>query len=341
MLLSEIKSNSFLLDRLNHSGKQIYHKQGYHGQNVVICVIDTGCNPHNEINGKVINMSSSIADTKGHGTSMASLVVGNEVGMAPDAKLLIYKREDEYLYSVVNGLKFARNWRGANGEKVNIVSLSVSSAQNYGGIYDEIKACESAGILVVCSSGNTGQRDITYPASFPEPLTVGSCTNKLEIATFESSGDQIDICWYGTQIPSANYLKADDYTLIDATSPSTAIVAGLCALYYSKYFAMFKAYPTPQEAKNFMMMQSVDLGAVGKDVYFGWGFATLTGRIHKKIELQINSNQMKVNGYSQIIPQCPIISQTGSTLIPLRAPMEAVGFSVEWINDGQRIILTN
>lgn len=339
MNLAQVKANPFLLDRLNHSGRQDYYKQGYRGKNVVVCLIDTGVANHDEFVGRDINITG---DTKGHGSAMAGLIIGNNIGIAPESKVLAYKREDEYLYSVVNGMKFARNWRGSNGEKVNIISLSVSSSSSYGEIYEEVRACTEAGILIVCSSGNSGMRDITFPASYDETLCVGACTNKQEVATWESSGEMVDICTYGEKVITANHLNTSDYNMSDGTSPSTAIVAGLCALYYSKYYAMYKTYPTPLEAKRFMMMQSVDLGIIGKDIYFGWGFATLDGRVHKRIELQINSDVMKINGITQSpLLQVPFITPTGSTVVPLRACMEAGGYKVEWINEGQRIILTN
>jgi hypothetical protein len=108
---------------------------------------------------------------------------------------------------------------------------------------------------------------------------------------------------------------------------------------------MYKTYPTPEEARRFMMMQSVDLGVAGKDINFGWGFATLTGRINKKIELQMGldsepitsmnvrngSKTMKINGYSTELEQNPSVStDTGRTLVPLRAVTEALGCTVEW-----------
>jgi len=337
MNITDVKNNPFLLDRLNHSGKQMYHNQGYKGKHVVICLIDSGVNAHSEFTGVDVAITG---DTMGHGTAMCSNICGINVGMAPESKVIVYRREDEYLYSVVNGLKYARNWRGTNGEKVNIVSLSISSSSSYGDIYTEIKACTDAGILVVCSSGNSGTNDITFPASYDETMCVASCTNKQEIATWETSGSMVDICWYGEKVITANWKDVNGYDMSDGTSSSTACVAGLCALYYCKYFAMFNSYPTPQEAKRFMMQMSVDLGVKGKDNYFGWGFATLDGQIHKRIELKIDSNQMIVNGYPQTIPQAPFITTAGSTVVPVRSPYEAFGATVLWNQADQSIIIT-
>lgn len=338
MNLEQVKANPFLLDRLDHNGRQQYFSKGYKGKNVIVCVIGEGTTNHTELTGKLLNVT---IDNTGHDTSTASIIAGENIGIAPECKIISYKREDNYLYSIVNGLKFARNWRGSNGEKVNIVNLSAGSSSEYGGLYDEIKNCFNAGILVVCSSGNTGINDIRFPACYGETLTVGAVDNKMNWASWASWGQMLDVVQYAEKIVTASHTNATDYLLKDGTSFSTPIVTGLCALYYSKYYDTFKQYPSPIEAKRFIMMNSFDLGVPKEDDYYGVGFATLTGRIHKKLELQINSDQMKVNGYSQTIPQTPIISASGSTLIPLRAPMEASGFKVEWINEGQKIILTN
>lgn len=66
-----------------------------------------------------------------------------------------------------------------------------------------------------------------------------------------------------------------------------------------------------------------------------------TGFLGTKIELQIGNHSMYVNGIEKQLDQEPfVIAATGRTVIPLRAPFEAIGCKVEWIPNGQKIIIT-
>lgn len=338
MNLIEVKANPFLLDRLDHSGRLGYYKDGYKGQNVVVCVIDSGVNEHTELIGKLIVGQSDTSDVGiCHGTACASLIAGENIGIAPLVKILPYKRTDVYLESVVKGMQYARAWKGNNGEKVNIISLSISSQQNYSDIYKEVKACYDAGILIICSSGNTGINDITYPAAFGETLTVGSVDNKMSYSKFESYGQMLDVVQYGEHIIVADGTTKDQYKALDGTSFSTPITAGMLALYYSKYFDMFKEYPTPKEAKRFIMMNSIDLGVPKEDNYYGVGFATLDKNIPKRIEFKINDSNIKINGYSSPIDQPAFIAPSGRTVLPVRVLSESLGKQVFW-DDANKIV---
>lgn len=326
MKLNEVKANPFLLDRLDHTGRQQYYKQGYKGQGVIVCVIDSGINAHAELAGKLITPAQ---DTKGHGTSCASLIAGTNIGIAPECRILPYKRQDDYLTSIVAGMQYARNWRGPQGEKVNIISLSASSSSNYAGIVEEVKACEAAGILVVCSSGNTGCKDITYPAACDETLTAGAVSNKREFAGWASWGKMLDVVWYGEKVVTAS--GQDDYMLSDGTSFSTPVVAGMAALWYCKFKSLMGKWPDPRQCKEALMMSAMDLGLPGDDEYFGTGFASLDGHLTTRIQLTINQPSVKVNGYSKAIDQAPMIMpETGRTVVPVRALAEALGCEVSW-----------
>lgn len=340
MNLDEVKANPFLLDRLDHSGRLSYYKDGYYGQNVVVCVIDSGINEHTELSGKLIKTQRDASDTGiCHGTAVTSIIVGKNIGIAPEAKILPYKRTDLFLESVVSGLKFAREWVGPNKERVNIINLCVSSNQNYADIYKEVKACYDAGILIVCSSGNTGIHDITFPACFGETLTVGSVDNKMNYSKFQSYGKQIDVIQYGEYMIVADGATSDKYKTMDGTSFSTPIVTGMCALYYSKYFDMFREYPTPKEAKRFIMSNTIDLGAPKEDDYYGVGFATFDTKFPVRVELKIDSPTIKINGYSRQIDQAPFITSSGRTVLPVRAIADAFNKQVIWDEKTRTVIL--
>src|SRR5690554_5740851 len=89
-------------------GIQPFWDAGIKGEGVVIAVIDSGfTSEHTEFKNRIIDAYRSsfrkdadaynkdISDVNGHGTPVASIVAGNTVGLAPEAKLLLIKVADD------------------------------------------------------------------------------------------------------------------------------------------------------------------------------------------------------------------------------------------------------
>ncbi len=82
-----------------------------------------------------------------------------------------------------------------------------------------------------------------------------------------------------------------------------------------------------QNAIDYFAAHCEDLG--NKNVY-GRGVPTM-GDPKTVIKLVVGSNVMTVNDIEQTIDQSPmIVKSTKRTLVPVRAPFEAAGFSVSW-----------
>uniref|UniRef100_UPI00406C8D2D S8 family serine peptidase n=1 Tax=Lysinibacillus sp. FSL K6-4013 TaxID=2921504 RepID=UPI00406C8D2D len=153
-------SNSFDEEKLKEKvtnnisliGAKHFWDQGYKGKDVVVAILDTGCNYHHiDLKDRIIggynftkesNGDSSIfEDFNGHGTHVAGTIAASIngigiVGVAPEASLLILKVLDYKgsgtLASLVKAIDYAINWTGPNNEKVNVLSLSLglSSSQH-------------------------------------------------------------------------------------------------------------------------------------------------------------------------------------------------------------------
>ena len=148
--------------------------QGEKGSGIVIAVLDTGVDRHhadlmpNIIGGHNFTNEGScddFQDHNGHGTHCAGTIAGVEnekgvVGVAPEAKLLIGKVLDSNgsgsYSSIIDGIKWATNWEGENGEKVRIISMSLGGSHNDKNLEEAILEACAKGIVVVVASGNEG-----------------------------------------------------------------------------------------------------------------------------------------------------------------------------------------
>lgn len=83
------------------------------------------------------------------------------MGVATNVKLLILKVLDQFeggsiSCSLVDAIRYAVDWRGTTGERVKIISLSLSSKIPTSDLYEAVKRAIAHNILVVAASGNDG-----------------------------------------------------------------------------------------------------------------------------------------------------------------------------------------
>jgi major intracellular serine protease len=230
-----------------HQAPEIW-AQGETGKGVVVAILDTGIDTqHPDLKDRIIGgknftnegRADNFEDGNGHGTHCAGIVGANGKikGVAPDCSLLIGKVLDRNgsggYYSIIEGIKWATKWRGAKGERVRIISMSL------GGTYNDhkmeraiLEACAS-GIIVVVASGNEGDGnpetlEISYPALYNECVTVGACDENRQIANFSNEHLQVDIVGAGVDVLST--YPSSTYARLSGTSMATPHVAGILAL---------------------------------------------------------------------------------------------------------------
>lgn len=238
------------------------------GEGVVVAILDTGIDKgHPDLRDNIIGgrnftnegNADNWEDGNGHGTHVAGTIAGVEnesgvVGVAPKAKLLIGRvlgSDGSGSYqAITNGIKWATDWKGSNGERVRIISMSLGGSYNDPRMYKAILNACAKGILVVVASGNEGDNredtfEYGYPALYNECVTVGACDENRKMAEFTNTHLQVDVIAPGVKVLST-YPKSQ-YATLSGTSMATPHVSGCLALIISNGEKAFKRTLTESE----------------------------------------------------------------------------------------------
>lgn len=236
-------------------------EKGEKGAGVVVCILDTGIDMNhpdlapNIIGGRNFTNEGSVndySDGNGHGTHVAGTIAAVEngtgvVGVAPEAKLLIGKvlgsDGSGSNQGITNAIKWATGWRGKNGEKVRIISMSLGGSYNDPRQYKAILEAVAAGVLVVCAAGNEGDADektyeFGYPGFYQESISVAACDENKKLAGFSNNNKFVDIIAPGVRVLST--YPGSGYATLSGTSMATPHVSGALALLIAAGEKLFK-----------------------------------------------------------------------------------------------------
>lgn len=247
---------------LGYSGIEDIWKEGFYGESVSIAVIDTGVAEHKDLEKNIlffkdfINNKKIPYDDNGHGTEICGIIAAygnNYTGIAPKANLVVLKALDDNGMCKFHNLSESIEWIIDNHRKYNIkiVCMAFGYDASNGYISQELKGMvnilREKGILVVASSGNSGEEDglITIPGILSNVITVGSLSynpyesniNNASVSTFSSYKLASNINKPDLLAPGENVtvLKGiNQYDIRNGTSYSCAIVCGQLLLLMEK-----------------------------------------------------------------------------------------------------------
>ena len=286
------------------------HEQGYHGEGVIICFLDTGfLTYHHAFNQMNIlaaydfindddfvgfDPSQDLPEQPRHGTGCLGTIggyyPGELIGPAFAASYILCKTEETGSETAVEedyyiaGLEWGE-WMGAD-----IASSSLSYSDWY--ITDDYdgQTCVTTvaaniafrkGMILCSSMGNEGPGRFTLgaPADSRYSLGIGAVQWNGELARFSSWGPTADgrikpdVCARGVATVAASPYTTDGFGLWNGTSLSCPLVAGVMAL-------VVQAHPdwSPLEVKQAIM--STASHATRPDIRYGWGIVSARDAIN-------------------------------------------------------------
>lgn len=226
------------------------------GTGVRVGVLDTGIqdrHPEFDLHGSrtvfkdFVNDLKYAYDDNGHGTHVAGIISGKNVGVAPAVSLVAGKviaaegyARDSWTLAGMQWL-FDPDGNPATADYPRIVNNSWGIPQPKGASYSyeyepyfrAIKAWVNTGIVPVFAVGNRGKPQPDFPASMLETIAVGGVNEKAELAPFSNYGP---VTW-------VTFTNMFTVRKPDITAPATDIISAMVGNIYAKMSGTSMAAP--------------------------------------------------------------------------------------------------
>jgi len=250
-------------------------------------IIDTGIDrSHPELAYRVSNCAQSTAmfgvggeirsgcaDEDGHGTKVAGILgarANNGIGIAGvafNSPLAVCRALEDGLgrgstSNVVNCLNWLRN-RGAT-----VISMSFGGG-NSTTLQNAVRSAwnDGNGAVLLAAAGNDGGYGTLYPAGYPEVVSVAS-TDAGDGWGGSNHNADVEVSAPGVNILTT--ARGGEYAYGSGTSAATPYAAGVATLMRQKYPGA-----TAAQIRNGLTYATDDLGAAGRDPYYGFGRVNL------------------------------------------------------------------
>lgn len=214
------------------------------GKDIIIGVVDTGCDfNHEDIKDNILQGINIIdpkkdpMDDNGHGTHVSGTICAKNngvgmVGVAPESKIKPIKVLDEKgvgsSRNIANGVKWAAD------NNCQLITMSLGSKGNNRLVSNAIDYAVKKGSIVFCAAGNSGaNQDIMYPAKLETTIAIGAIDENFNRTDFTCSGEELDFLSPGHEIVSC--IPDNQYAMMSGTSMANPFAVGCAALYLSYY----------------------------------------------------------------------------------------------------------
>ncbi len=289
--------------QLSAIGAAATRAAGLRGGGVRIGHLDTGIDPnHSEYAGKIAAYAefnadgdkvanSAPHDSSNHGTHTAGLLVGNTVGVAPDARLisaLVLPGGEGTFAQVIAGMQWVLDPdnNADTNDGANVVSMSLGLPGTYQEFVPPVQNMLKAGVIPVFAIGNFGPTggSTGSPGNIPDVIGVGAVDQNGAVASFSSRGP---VAWTGAY--NGTFVKPDvaapgvaitssfpggGYGSLSGSSQAAPIAAGAVAV-------MLGAKPgtSPDAIKNALFSSASNGGQKNNNT--GYGVINLPGALGK------------------------------------------------------------
>lgn len=272
-LQSSSQSTPYGIDMVN--APSVWEQFGARGSGVKVCVLDTGLAAgHSDLtSSKLSGYSGNEAvtpwdrDQSGHGTHVTGTIAAADnsrgvVGVAPDVEVYTVRVFDNRGFFFGSDVVAAAE--ACRDAGVDIISMSLggpSYDQDELEIFEELY---EQGIISIAASGNSGDTDYSFPASYEVVISVAAVNSNRNVASFSTRNNRVDVAAPGVNIRST--WNNGRYASISGTSMATPHVSGVIALMRS-----YKPSASPDEIVNALIATAENPNTSGRDNSYGHG----------------------------------------------------------------------
>ncbi|RKX18546.1 MAG: hypothetical protein DRP26_05025 [Candidatus Zixiibacteriota bacterium] len=297
-------------DQLNQIGVIWAHEQGYHGEGIIICFLDTGfLTYHHAFNHMNIiatydfinddefvgyDPSQDLEDQPRHGTGCLGTIggyyPGELIGPAFGASYILCKTEVTGSETAVEEDYYVAGLEWGEMMGADVASSSLSYYDWYTTDDLDGQTCVTTiaaniafrkGMILCSSMGNSGPGKFTLgaPADSRYSLAIGAVQWNGKLAGFSSWGPTVDgrikpdICARGVATIAASPYTTDGFGKWNGTSLSCPLAAGVVAL-------VTQAHPdwSPYRIKEAILKTASQ--ANRPDIRYGWGIVNAKDAIN-------------------------------------------------------------
>jgi type VII secretion-associated serine protease mycosin len=247
---------------------------------VVVATVDTGIDyQHPEFADKIVqgynvlDESAPPQDDNGHGTHVAGIIAARTnnnqgiAGISWNSKIMPVKGIGAD--GSGSSLDIAKGIVWAADHGASVINMSIGNYHPSSALHEAIQYAYGKNVVLIAASGNDNTSQPSYPAAYPEVLSVGAADSAGKRATFSNYGAYLDIVAPGVDIPST--YVGSQYAALSGTSMACPHVAGAAALIRSVNPALSNS-----EVMNVLRNSADDYGSPGWDHYFGYGLMNVS-----------------------------------------------------------------
>lgn len=311
------------------------------GQHVYL--LDTGVNENHEefVDATINNLwkspeSEDFADAAGHGTAMASIIVGKSIGTASGATLHNVKMFDDdtgtiTVGNILDALDAVLTHHNANDpSQPKVVCMPWTITKNQL-VDDKLNEMLQENLMLVASAGNRGNGvdiDDYSPGGLDTITTVGAHDKTFHVTPFTQmplidyvdeettpmykklvqNAAKIDLFAIGSETCVADSATKDGYKVTSGTSVSASMVAGVITHYFNLY-----PNTTAKTIKSYVVTRGYEMAKLPRPSSSSEDYHTILSYDNLVFPEGKTADYDKI---SLSILSCPMASEVVFTTIP-------------------------
>ncbi len=249
------------------------------GRGVKIAILDTGVAAHPAFQSLIrsinlVDMPGDLAILNGHGTAVASMIIGNgsmTPGVAPGADIISVRVANDR--GISDSFLLAQGIVAAVDAGARLINISMGSLGRSSVLDGAVTYAMERGALIFAAVGNNGIGQVYYPAANEGVIAVGAVDASGRHLDFSNTGNQVSVTAPGYALNAA--WPGGQAAMVSGTSFSTPIVVGTVAAVMTEGSA---GTLTPAQAWQRINRHLNDAGSPGADPQYGGGMPDL-GRV--------------------------------------------------------------